>query len=101
MWQCPEGHIICESCVDRPELRVCPQCRISLTGQLSRNRALEDLARKAFPREAEKEAKNRNRGAGGGRGRNSERRPSRRVGEGGRRAAQVQSQGVQGRDFFF
>jgi len=92
VWQCPEGHIICESCVDRPELRVCPQCRISLTGQLSRNRALEDLARKAFPREAEKEAKNRNRGAGGGRGRNSERRPSRRVGEGGRRAAQVQSQ---------
>jgi len=47
VWQCPEGHIICESCVDRPELRVCPQCRISLTGQLSRNRALEDLARKA------------------------------------------------------
>ena len=27
VWQCPEGHIICGSCVDRPEVRVCPQCR--------------------------------------------------------------------------
>jgi len=92
VWQCPEGHIICGSCVDRPELRVCPQCRISLTGQLSRNRALEDLARKTFPREAEKEAKKKNRGGGGGRGRSNVLRNTSRRLEGGRRAAQVQSQ---------
>jgi len=93
VWQCPEGHIICGSCVDRPELRVCPQCRISLTGQLSRNRALEDLARKTFPREAEKEAKKKNRGGGGGgRGRSNVLRNASRRLEGGRRAAQVQSQ---------
>jgi len=93
VWQCPEGHIICGSCVDRPELRVCPQCRISLTGQLSRNRALEDLARKTFPKEAEKEAKKKNRGGGGGgRGRSNVLRNASRRLEGGRRAAQVQSQ---------
>jgi len=67
VWQCPEGHIICQSCVERPELRVCPQCRISLTGQLSRNRALEDLARKIYPGEAEKDAGG-NKGAFSGRG---------------------------------
>ena len=80
--------------MDRPELRVCPQCRISLTGQLSRNRALEDLARKTFPREAEKEAKKKNRGGGGGRGRSNVLRNTSRRLEGGRRAAQVQSQGA-------
>jgi len=98
VWQCPEGHIICGSCVDRPELRVCPQCRVSLTGQLSRNRALEDLARKTFPKEAEREAKKRSRAGagGGGRGRmlgsnGNVANRNRRVGA-SRRAAQVQSQ---------
>jgi len=69
VWQCPEGHIICGSCVDRPELRVCPQCRMTLSGKLSRNRALEDLARKTYPKEAEREAKKKARagaGTGGG-----------------------------------
>lgn len=46
VWQCPEGHIICGSCVSKPGLKICPQCRISLAGRLSRNRALEELARK-------------------------------------------------------
>eukprot|EP00092_Neocalanus_flemingeri_P017406 GFUD01018828.1.p1 GENE.GFUD01018828.1~~GFUD01018828.1.p1 ORF type:complete len:280 (+),score=92.96 GFUD01018828.1:391-1230(+) len=55
IWQCLRGHIICGSCVARPELRICPLCRISLTGQLSRNRALEDIARKTFPRETKQE----------------------------------------------
>ena len=27
-------------------MKVCPQCRISLTGKLSRNRVIENLARK-------------------------------------------------------
>ena len=70
VWQCPEGHIICGSCADRPELLVCPQCRVSLAGVLSRNRALEDLSRRTFPREAEAAAlaAAREREAGGGGG---------------------------------
>ena len=43
--------MICGSCVDRPEVRVCPQCRITLAGRLSRNRVLENLAMKIFPQE--------------------------------------------------
>ena len=87
VWQCPEGHIICGSCADRPELLVCPQCRVSLAGMLSRsdlllvtvlshllpcfrNRALEDLSRRTFPREAEAAAlaaaRERERGRGEG-----------------------------------
>jgi len=70
VWQCPEGHIICGSCADRPELLVCPQCRVSLAGMLSRNRALEDLSRRTFPREAEAAAlaaaRDRERGRGEG-----------------------------------
>jgi len=48
VWQCAEGHIICGTCKARPELRTCPQCRMVLSGALSRNRALEELARKTF-----------------------------------------------------
>jgi len=96
VWQCPEGHIICGSCVDRPELRVCPQCRISLTGQLSRNRALEDLARKTYPREAEKEAKKKNRSGAGsssrGVGSRHLQQRNRAAALGNRRLGQVQSQ---------
>ena len=70
VWQCPEGHIVCGSCADRPELLVCPQCRVSLAGMLSRNRALEDLSRRTFPREAEAAAlaaaRERERGRGEG-----------------------------------
>jgi len=70
VWQCPEGHIICGSCADRPELLVCPQCRVSLAGMLSRNRALEDLSRRTFPQEAEAAAlaaaRERERGRGEG-----------------------------------
>ena len=43
--------MICGSCIDRPEVEVCPQCRIVLTGKLSRNRVLENIARKIFPEE--------------------------------------------------
>ena len=48
VWQCPEGHIICGTCKARPELKTCPQCRMVLSGALSRNRVLEELARKTF-----------------------------------------------------
>merc|ERR1712098_430151 len=49
IWQCREGHILCESCFSRPELKTCPQCRISLQGNVSRSRVLEELAMKLFP----------------------------------------------------
>ena len=54
IWQCAEGHIMCESCAYRPEMVHCSQCRTPLYGydgtvKLTRNRALEELARRTFP----------------------------------------------------
>jgi len=49
IWQCREGHIVCESCFSRPVLVVCPQCRMSLDRNVSRSRVLEDLAMRLFP----------------------------------------------------
>ena len=45
---------MCETCAYRPEIVHCSQCRTSLFGpndtvNLTRNRALEELARKTFP----------------------------------------------------
>ena len=59
---------MCQYCADRPELTICPQCRVPLSGQMSRNRALEELARRTFPGEQEtaEEVESR-RGAGRGR----------------------------------
>ena len=48
-WQCREGHIVCESCFSRPELVTCPQCRMSLDGNVSRSRVLEEMAMRLFP----------------------------------------------------
>jgi len=48
VWQCPEGHILCGSCSAKPEVQVCPQCRVGLAGRLSRGRVLEEMARKIF-----------------------------------------------------
>ena len=44
---------MCGDCAERPELEICPQCRVVLAGRLSRNRALEELARKTFSYEEE------------------------------------------------
>ena len=44
--------MICSRCKNRPELRVCPQCRVEKRGNFSRNRFAEDLARKIFLEEA-------------------------------------------------
>ena len=41
-------------CKTRPELRNCPQCRVVKRNNFSRNRLLEELARKLFPEDAEK-----------------------------------------------
>ena len=63
---------MCGDCAERPELEICPQCRVVLAGRLSRNRALEELARKTFPREEEESRRLRaargGAGAGGGPG---------------------------------
>ena len=45
---------MCESCAYRPEMVHCSQCRTPLYGydgtvKLTRNRALEELARRTFP----------------------------------------------------
>ena len=49
IFQCPEGHILCENCKENPALVHCPQCRVSLERNCSRNRALEEVARNFFP----------------------------------------------------
>ena len=58
---------MCQYCADRPELTICPQCRVPLSGQMSRNRALEELARRTFPGELEAEEAGPRRSAGRGR----------------------------------
>ena len=58
---------MCQYCADRPELTICPQCRVPLAGQMSRNRALEELARRTFPGELEAEEAGARRSAGRGR----------------------------------
>lgn len=49
IFQCPEGHILCEECKENPAMVHCPQCRCQLEGQCSRNRALEEVARSYYP----------------------------------------------------
>ena len=39
-------------CKTRPELRNCPQCRVVKRNNFSRNRLLEELARKIFGEDA-------------------------------------------------
>ena len=48
IFQCPEGHILCESCYtksdsERPRHRLCPHCQIKYRTCFSRNRALEAI----------------------------------------------------------
>lgn len=46
IFQCLNGHLICQNCKERPEIRACPVCRIHLGSKkqnLSRNLALEKL----------------------------------------------------------
>ena len=57
---------MCESCAYRPEMVHCSQCRAPLyaydgTVKLSRNRALEELARTTFPVQEEESAVGRGR----------------------------------------
>jgi len=46
IFQCREGHIICDTCKANPNLKNCPMCRTPLSNHLiSRNRSLEEVAR--------------------------------------------------------
>lgn len=45
IWQCGEGHILCQNCKNRPEVKTCPECRGQFTG---RNLAMEKMARIIF-----------------------------------------------------
>ena len=39
IFQCREGHIVCDTCKANPNLKTCPMCRISFSNNLtSRNR---------------------------------------------------------------
>lgn len=42
IYQCRQGHIYCEQCFARPEMTLCPECRISIEEPV-RNRALEKI----------------------------------------------------------
>ena len=47
IYQCLNGHLICQNCKERPEIRICPVCRVNLGPRkenLSRNLAMEKLA---------------------------------------------------------
>ena len=60
---------MCELCANRPEMRNCSQCRMTLTHEnLSRNRALEELARKTLPAVEEEAGSRRGGRSRGGQG---------------------------------
>jgi len=48
IYQCPEGDLLCQDCKDLPGLTDCPDCGVSLAGQVSRNKVLENIASKYF-----------------------------------------------------
>jgi len=46
IYQCPEGDLLCEKC--KPNVKSCPECGINLEGRISRNKGLENIAKKHF-----------------------------------------------------
>jgi len=50
IYQCPEGDLICESCRGSSGARLesCPACKVELAGMVSRNKVLENIAKKYF-----------------------------------------------------
>ena len=43
IFECERGHLLCEDCMKRPEIRTCPTCRGLLRGRNRRNLAMERL----------------------------------------------------------
>ena len=41
IFECERGHLICENCMNRPEIRTCPTCRGPLRQRNGRNFAME------------------------------------------------------------
>ena len=53
IWQCSDGHPLCENCRKKPEMNTCPTCRKYLVG---RSTIAEKLARALYaPNVAEEE----------------------------------------------
>ena len=48
IWQCSDGHAICEDCRKRPEVKNCPTCRQTIVG---RNTLAEKLAKSIYGEE--------------------------------------------------
>jgi len=46
IWQCREGHSLCQKCRARPDMQTCPGCMGKFMG---RNKALEQVAALVFP----------------------------------------------------
>jgi len=52
IFQCSNGHVICELCKNNPEVRSCPTCRVKFRGHnVVRNIVAEKLARSTFETE--------------------------------------------------
>lgn len=46
IFQCTNGHLLCDSCKNHPEIRSCPSCRVLIvTSQFTRNIPMERLIR--------------------------------------------------------
>jgi len=50
IYQCPEGDLICDKCKGggKTRLETCPACKVELAGMISRNKVLENIAKKYF-----------------------------------------------------
>ena len=46
IWQCPQSHLVCETCRDQLENLRCPSCRTETVSQ--RARAVENMAKALF-----------------------------------------------------
>jgi len=54
IFQCSNGHVICELCKNNPEVRSCPTCRVKFRGQnVVRNIVAEKLARSTYESDPE------------------------------------------------
>ena len=63
IFQCKNGHVMCEACKNHPEVMTCPICRIPLEGtsSLMRNIPMEKLARSYFEKMEQVCSRNRSR----------------------------------------
>ena len=54
IFQCINGHTLCERCKNNPSVTTCPTCRVQMN-TVSRNIFAEQAAETTFPREEESE----------------------------------------------